>query len=97
MKLLRPRGVMCVVGLPTNAQKISFDSLVMGNKILVGSNIGGIAQTQEMLDFCAEHGLKAMIEKIGIDYVDEAYERVIKGDVMFRFVIDTSTFDSNPC
>lgn len=94
MKLLRPRGVLCVVGLPTNAQKISFDSIVMGNRILAGSNIGGIAQTQEMLDFCAKHGLKAMIEKIGVDYVDEAYERVVKGDVMFRFVIDTSTFES---
>lgn len=91
--LLRPQGVMVVVALPSEAQKINFGSIIAGNRILAGSNIGGIAQTQEMLDFCAEHGLKAMIEKIDVDYVDEAYERVVKGDVMFRFVIDTSTFE----
>lgn len=93
IKLLRPQGVMCVVGLPSNSQKLNFISLVMGNKVLAGSNIGGIEQTQEMLNFCAKHGIKPMIEKIGIDYIDTAYERVVKGDVMFRFVIDTSTFD----
>jgi uncharacterized zinc-type alcohol dehydrogenase-like protein len=60
--------------------------------VLAGSNIGGIAQTQEMLDFCAEHGFGARIETIGVDQVDEAYDRVVAGDVRFRFVIDTSTF-----
>lgn len=92
MGLLRPRGVMCIVALPSDSQKINFGSIIAGNRIIAGSNIGGIPQTQEMLDFCAEHGLKALIEKIDVDYVDEAYERVVKGDVLFRFVIDTSTF-----
>ncbi|MGO1896607.1 MAG: alcohol dehydrogenase, partial [Brachybacterium sp.] len=57
-----------------------------------GSNIGGIAETQEMLDFCAEHGLAAKIEVIGVQDADAAYDRVVAGDVHFRAVIDTSTF-----
>jgi uncharacterized zinc-type alcohol dehydrogenase-like protein len=58
---------------------------------VAGSNIGGIALTQEMLDFCAEHGIAAEIETIGADRVDEAYDRVVKSDVRYRFVIDTAT------
>lgn len=69
-------------------------SLVGGGKVLTGNNIGGIPETQEMLDFCAEHGIGAVIEKIGVDEVDAAYERVVAGDVQFRVVIDTATFDS---
>ena len=65
----------------------------MGGKVLTGSNIGGLKATQEMLDFCAEHDLGARIEKIGVQDVDAAYDRVVAGDVQFRFVIDTSTFD----
>lgn len=93
MSLLKPRGVMAVVGLPPEKQELSFASLIMGRKALTGSNIGGIPETQEMLDFCAEHGFGAKIEKIGVDEVDEAYERVVAGDVKFRFVIDTATFE----
>lgn len=90
--LLRPRGVMVNVGLPPEPLDLPMGSLIGGNKVLAGSNIGGIAQTQEMLDFCAEHGFGARIETIGVDQVDEAYDRVVAGDVRFRFVIDTSTF-----
>lgn len=93
MGLLKPRGVMAVVGLPPEQQKLNFASLIMGRKVLTGSNIGGIPETQDMLDFCAEHGFGAKIEKIGVQDVDAAYERVVAGDVKFRFVIDTATFD----
>ena len=71
---------------------VSANRLVGGGKVLTGNNIGGIAETQEMLDFCAEHGLGAVIEKVGVNDVDAAYERVVAGDVKFRFVIDTATF-----
>ncbi|MDO5098484.1 MAG: NAD(P)-dependent alcohol dehydrogenase [Corynebacterium sp.] len=91
--LLKPRGVMVVVGLPPENQELGFYALIIGRKVLTGSNIGGIKETQEMLDFCGEHGLGAVIEKVGVTEVDAAYERVIAGDVQFRFVIDTSTFD----
>ena len=64
---------------------------IQGDKTIAGSNIGGIALTQEMLDFCAEHGIAAEIETIGADQVDEAYDRVVKSDVRYRFVIDTAT------
>ena len=60
---------------------------------LAGSAIGGIRETQEMLDFCAEHGLGAEIEMITGDQINEAYERVVDSDVRYRFVIDTATFD----
>lgn len=93
LRLLKPHGVMAVVGLPPTAQSLHFHSLIGGAKVLTGSNIGGIRQTQEMLDFCADHGFGARIEKIGISEVDHAYERVVAGDVQFRYVIDTATFD----
>lgn len=92
MGLLKPRGVMTVVGLPPAPQSMHFRSVIGGRKVLSGSNIGGIAETQEMLDFCAEHGFGAKIEKVGVHEVDEAYDRVVSGDVHFRCVIDTSTF-----
>lgn len=91
MSLLKPRGVMCIVGLPPSPHSLKFRSVIGGNKVLTGSQIGGIAQTQEMLDFCAEHNIEPMIEVISADYIEEAYERVVKGDVMFRFVIDTAS------
>ena len=90
--MLKPRGIMSVVGLPPEALPLRLNRLVGGGKVLTGNNIGGIAETQEMLDFCAEHGLGAVIEKVGVDEVDAAYERVVAGDVKFRFVIDTATF-----
>lgn len=92
--LLKPRGILSVVGLPPESLDVHMFSLVGGGKVLTGNNIGGIPETQEMLDFCAEHGIGAVIEKIGVDEVDAAYERVVAGDVQFRVVIDTATFDS---
>ena len=94
--LLRPRGIMAVVGLPPEKQPVGFGALINGSKVIAGSNIGGIRETQEMLDFCAEHGLGSWIETIGIDDVDAAYDRVVAGDVLFRFVIDTATFEDAP-
>lgn len=93
--LLKPRGIMSVVGLPPEALPLHLRSIVGGGKVLTGNNIGGIAETQEMLDFCAEHNLGAVIEKVGVDEVDAAYDRVVAGDVKFRFVIDTETFASH--
>ncbi|WP_130865370.1 NAD(P)-dependent alcohol dehydrogenase [Acidipropionibacterium timonense] len=91
--LLKPGGAMVLVGLPPEGLELHAGDLIGGRKALAGSNIGGIAQTQEMLDFCAEHGFGARIEKIGVHDVDAAYDRVVAGDVRFRFVIDTSTFE----
>jgi alcohol dehydrogenase (NADP+) len=64
---------------------------LLGRRSLTGSSVGGLAETQEMLDFCAEHGVVAEIEPIAIDQINEAYERMLAGDVRFRFVIDMST------
>jgi len=63
----------------------------MGDKVLAASNIGGIEGTQEMLDFCAEHGIAPMVEQISADEVEAAYDRVVASKVRYRFVIDTST------
>jgi uncharacterized zinc-type alcohol dehydrogenase-like protein len=91
LSLLKPFGTFVTVGLPPNPQKLPFGALINGDKTVAGSNIGGIALTQEMLDFCAEHDIAAEIETIGADRVDEAYDRVVKSDVRYRFVIDTAT------
>lgn len=93
LRLLKPHGVMAVVGLPPEKMSLGLGSLIGGGKVLTGSNIGGIKETQEMLDFCASKGIGAVIEKIGVHDVDAAYDRVVAGDVKFRFVIDTSTFE----
>ena len=91
LSLLTLNGSMVFVGLPENAQTFRVFSLTGGRRSLAGSNIGGIRETQEMLDFCAAHGLGAEIEVIGADDVDEAYERIVKSDVRYRFVIDNAT------
>ena len=89
--LLRVGGAMVSVGAPGEPLSYSAFSLLLGNKVLAGSMIGGIAETQEMLDFCAEHGIGAEIETISADQVNTAYERVATSDVRYRFVIDTAT------
>jgi uncharacterized zinc-type alcohol dehydrogenase-like protein len=88
---LRPNGTMCNVGAPPEALSVNAFSLLGGRKSLSGSNIGGIRETQEMLDFCAEHNVTPSIEMITADQIDEAYERVIDSDVRYRFVIDNAT------
>ena len=90
-RTLRLNGTMVFVGLPENPQSFRAGSLIMGRRSLAGSNIGGIRETQEMLDFCAEHHIGAEIETISADQVDEAYERVVASKVRYRFVIDTAT------
>jgi uncharacterized zinc-type alcohol dehydrogenase-like protein len=89
--LLRVGGAMVNVGAPGEPLAYNAFSLLGGNKVLAGSMIGGIAETQEMLDFCAAHGIGAEIETISADQVNAAYERVENSDVRYRFVIDTAT------
>lgn len=91
LSLLKTGGALVNVGAPEEPVALNLFSLIGGNKTLAGSMIGGIAETQEMLDFCAEHGLGAEIELIGADRINEAYERVLSSDVRYRFVIDTAT------
>ncbi|MEU6443281.1 NAD(P)-dependent alcohol dehydrogenase [Streptomyces sp. NPDC047046] len=89
--LLRVDGAFVNVGAPEEPNAVNMFSLIGGRKTLAGSAIGGIPETQEMLDFCAEHHLGADIELIRADQINEAYERVLKSDVRYRFVIDTAT------
>jgi len=89
--LLKLDGSLVNVGAPEKPLTVPAFSLLDGRRSLSGSMIGGIRETQEMLDFCAEHGLGAEVEVIGADQIDEAYERVVASDVRYRFVIDTST------
>jgi uncharacterized zinc-type alcohol dehydrogenase-like protein len=79
------------VGAPEEPVALNRFSLISGRKRIAGSMIGGIAETQEMLDFCAEHGFGAEIELIRADQINEAYERLLDSDVRYRFVIDAST------
>jgi len=89
--LLAVDGTLVNVGAPPEQLSLDVFSLIGGRRSFAGSMIGGIAQTQEMLDFCAEHNLGAEIEIISADQVNEAYQRVLASDVRYRFVIDVST------
>ncbi|QSS89008.1 NAD(P)-dependent alcohol dehydrogenase [Streptomyces sp. M54] len=89
--LLRTDGTLVNVGAPEEPISLNLFSLIGGDKAIAGSMIGGIAETQEMLDFCAAHGLGAEIEVIEASRVNEAYERVLGSDVRYRFVIDAAT------
>jgi alcohol dehydrogenase (NADP+) len=91
LSLLRVGGALVNVGVPEEPVAFHAFSLIGGNKILAGSMIGGIPETQEMLDFCAAHGIGAEIELITASEINEAYERVTASDVRYRFVIDTAT------
>jgi uncharacterized zinc-type alcohol dehydrogenase-like protein len=88
LSLLGVHGVMVVVGVPTDPIPLNAFSLVGGNKAIVGSMIGGIPETQEMLDFCAKHNITADVEVISPDRIEEAYDRTVRSDVRYRFVID---------
>ncbi|KAK9049050.1 hypothetical protein SSX86_031983 [Deinandra increscens subsp. villosa] len=90
LSVLKQEGKLVLVGIPEKPLEIPAFSLIMGRKIVTGSVIGGIKETQEMLDFAAEHGITADIELILIDYVNTAMERVLKSDVRYRFVIDVA-------
>ncbi|MER2552325.1 MAG: NAD(P)-dependent alcohol dehydrogenase [Thauera sp.] len=92
LALLERDGAMTLVGAPASPHPSpNVFRLIMKRRTLAGSMIGGIPETQEMLDFCAEHGIVADIEMIRADEIDAAYERMLKGDVKYRFVIDSAT------
>jgi uncharacterized zinc-type alcohol dehydrogenase-like protein len=91
IKLLGVNGNITLVGAPAKPLPVSAFSLIMARRSLSGSNIGGISETQEMLDFCGEHNITADVEVIPIQKVNEAYERVMKSDVKYRFSIDIAS------
>lgn len=91
LNLLKRDGSMVLVGLPDTPAAVSAFPLAGKRRSLAGSNIGGIAETQEMLDFCAEHNIVSDIELTPISKINDAYERMLKNDVKYRFVIDMAT------
>jgi uncharacterized zinc-type alcohol dehydrogenase-like protein len=92
--LLKAGGAMVSVGLPVEPDKVHAGSLIGRNRIYTGSNVGGLPETQEMLDFCAQHGVAPAIELIAAEEVNSAYPRVTGSDVRYRFVIDAATLAS---
>jgi uncharacterized zinc-type alcohol dehydrogenase-like protein len=91
LELLKRNGTMTLVGAPQDPAPVSAFNLIFGRRSLAGSMIGGIRETQEMLDFCAEHGITSDVEVISIQKINEAYERLLKSDVKYRFVIDMAS------
>ncbi len=91
LALLKRDGTLTLVGIPPEPVPLAAFNLIAPRRQLTGSLIGGIAETQEMLDFCAEHGITSDIELIRIDQINEAYERMLKSDVKYRFVIDLAS------
>jgi uncharacterized zinc-type alcohol dehydrogenase-like protein len=91
LDLLKLDGTLTLVGLPANPVPIMVGSLLFRRRQFAGSIIGGIRETQEMLDFCADHGIASDIEKIRIDQINQAYERLLRSDVKYRFVIDMAS------
>ncbi|PTY06775.1 hydroxyacid dehydrogenase [Verrucomicrobia bacterium LW23] len=94
LRLLKPEGTMCMLGAPEKPLSVSAFSLLFGRKSLAGSPIGSIAETQEMLDFCGQHNITADVEIIPIQKINEAYERLLKGDIKYRFSIDMASLKS---
>ena len=91
LNLLKRDGTLTLVGAPEKPLPVAAFNLLFGAAAACGSAIGGIRETQEMLDFCAEHGITADIEMIPIQQINEAYERLLKSDVKYRFVIDMAS------
>jgi alcohol dehydrogenase (NADP+) len=91
LTLLRTNGVMVCVGAPPSPAQVPAFNLIFGRRSIAGSLIGGIPETQEMLDYCAEHNIVSDVEVIAIKDINEAYERMLKGDVRYRFVIDMAS------
>ncbi len=94
LHLLAPGGDLTLVGAPPTPLAVSSFALILGRRSLSGSNIGGIPETQQMLDFCGQHGITADVEVIPIQKVNEAYERMLKSDVKYRFSIDMASLKS---
>ncbi len=95
LRLMKLDGTFVLVGVPEGPMSIHAGALIGGRVKLTGSLIGGIAETQEMLDFCGQHGLGAEVEVIDASRIDEAYDRVVASDVRYRFVIDIATLGSD--
>ncbi len=91
LNLLQTDGTMILLGVPDRPTPLAAFPLIFNRRRIAGSVVGGIRETQEMLDFCAEHRIESDIETIAIEHVNEAYERMLKGDVRFRFVIDVAS------
>lgn len=91
LNLLKRDGTLTLVGAPEHPLPVAAFGFLMGRRSLAGSAIGGIRETQEMLDLCADHGITADIELIRMQQINEAYERLLKGDVKYRFVIDMAS------
>jgi uncharacterized zinc-type alcohol dehydrogenase-like protein len=91
LALLKRDGTLTQVGVPVEPLAVQVASLIFGRKNFTGSLIGGIKETQEMLDFCGEHNITSDIELIPIQKANEAYDRLIKSDVKYRFVIDMAS------
>ncbi|WP_345948507.1 MULTISPECIES: NAD(P)-dependent alcohol dehydrogenase [unclassified Mucilaginibacter] len=91
LALLKTDGVMILLGAPAEPSPVAAFPLIMGRRSLVGSLVGGIKETQEMLDYCAEHNITSDVEVIDISQINEAYERTLAGDVHYRFVIDMAS------
>jgi uncharacterized zinc-type alcohol dehydrogenase-like protein len=94
LNLLKLDATLCLVGLPDEPLSVSPFSLLANRRSLAGSAIGGMKETQEMLDFCAEKGIVADIELVTYDRINEAYDRVLKNDVKYRFVLDNKSLKS---
>jgi uncharacterized zinc-type alcohol dehydrogenase-like protein len=94
LSLLKLDGTLVLVGAPENPLPVAAFSLFTGRRSFAGSGIGGVAETQEMLDFCAEKGITCDVEMIRMDQINDAYERLLKGDVKYRFVIDMASLKS---
>lgn len=91
LEMLKPDSVLVLVGAPEKPLPVGAFPLIWRRRRLAGSLIGGVAETQEMLDFCGQRGITSDIELITIQQVNEAYERVLKSDVRYRFVIDMAS------
>lgn len=89
--LLKRDGTLTMVGAPETQLPVGVFNLLFGRRQLAGSLIGGLRETQEMLDFCAEHGITAEVEVIPIQQINEAYDRLARGDVKYRFVVDMAS------
>jgi uncharacterized zinc-type alcohol dehydrogenase-like protein len=89
--MLRTNGTMIVVGVPPAPSPVHAFPLIMKRRSIIGSLIGGIKETQEMLDFCADNNIVSDVEVIDIKDIDQSYERMLKGDVRYRFVIDIAS------
>ena len=95
LQLLKRDGTMTLLGLPDTPPTVHGGALLFGRRQLAGSLIGGIAETQEMLDFCSRHGIVSDIEVIAIRDINQAYERMLRSDVKYRFVIDMASLSKD--